>query len=98
MFILTRLGWELKKIVLRQQFYFSIVGMIMGWSPSKVVQIVPDGCILWSRGYAIGFKKMDFSNTGIFLSKVLDLVYNTIYKSATKVAQIMPPVSKMTPP
>jgi len=36
--------------------------MIPGWSPTKVVQIVPVGCISMSRGQKIGFQNAIFKN------------------------------------
>jgi len=36
--------------------------MIPGWSPTKVVQIVPVGCISRSQGQKIGFQNAIFKN------------------------------------
>jgi len=37
-------------------------GMVPGWSPSKIVQMVLIGCISRSRGQKIGFQNADFKN------------------------------------
>jgi len=39
-----------------------LIGMIPGWSPIKVVQTVPVGCINRSRGQKIGFQNAIFKN------------------------------------
>ena len=40
----------------------NFTGMIPGWSPIKVVQTVPVGCISRSRGQKIGFQNAIFKN------------------------------------
>ena len=40
----------------------NFTGMIPGWSPIKVVQTVPVGCISRSRGQEIGFQNAIFKN------------------------------------
>jgi len=37
-------------------------GMVTGWSPTKIVQMVLIGCIRRSRGQTIGFQKAIFKN------------------------------------
>jgi len=66
--------------------------MIPGWSPIKVVQTVPVGCISRSRVQKIGFQNAIFKNLlvrkkGPVLSY---LIYNIIKRSFTKIVQIMP--------
>jgi len=43
-------------------FWPNLTGMIPGWSPIKVVQTVPVGCISRSRGKKIGFQNAIFKN------------------------------------
>jgi len=43
-------------------FWPNFTGMIPGWSPTKVVQIVPVGCISRSQGQKIGFQNAIFKN------------------------------------
>jgi len=43
-------------------FWPNFTGMIPGWSPIKVVQTVPVGCINRSRGQKIGFQNATFKN------------------------------------
>jgi len=43
-------------------FWPNFTGMIPGWSPIKVVQTVPVGCISRSRGQTIGFQNAIFKN------------------------------------
>ena len=44
-------------------FWPNFTGMIPGWSPTKVVQIVPVGCISRSQGKKKGFSKILFETT-----------------------------------
>jgi len=43
-------------------FWPNFTGMIPGWTPTKVVQIVPVGCINRSQGQKIGFQNAIFKN------------------------------------
>jgi len=43
-------------------FWPNFTGMIPGWSPTRVVQIVPVGCLSRSRGQKIGFQNAIFRN------------------------------------
>jgi len=40
----------------------NLTGMIPGWSPTKIVQMVLSGCISKSQGQKIGFKNVTFKN------------------------------------
>jgi len=59
----------------------NLTGMISGWSPTKIVQIVLIGCVSRSRGQKLVFY-CNFQKTY--------LVYNIIKRSSTKDVQIMP--------
>jgi len=39
-----------------------VTGMIPGWSPTKIVQMVLIGCISSSRGQKLGFQNAIFKN------------------------------------
>jgi len=41
-------------------FWPNFTGMIPGWTPTNVVQMVLIGCISWSRGQNIGFQNAIF--------------------------------------
>ena len=43
-------------------FWPNFTGMIPGWSPTKVVQSIPVGCISRSQGKKIGFQNAIFNN------------------------------------
>ena len=43
-------------------FWPNLTGMIPGWSPTKVVQTVPVGCLSRSWGHKIGFQNAIFKN------------------------------------
>ena len=66
--------------------------MIPGWSPIKIVQTVPVGCISRSQGQYIGFSKCNFQKSSCLKLQgpVLSyLIYNIIKRSSTKAVQIM---------
>jgi len=70
------------------------------WSPRKIVQTVLIGCICRSRGQKIGLQNaifMQSSSLKLQGPELLYLVYNIIYRSSTKVVQIMPLGPKSTP-
>jgi len=60
-------------------------GMVPGWFPTEIVQMVLIGCISRSRGQKIGFQNAIFKNL-------------LVQRSSTKVVQIMPLGSKLTLP
>jgi len=72
--------------------WLNFTGMIPGWSPIKVVQTVPVGCISRSQGQSIGFKiKLSKISCLKQQGQVLSyLIYKIIKRSSTKVVQIMP--------
>jgi len=76
-------------------------GMVPGWSPTKIIQMVPIGCICRSWGQIIGLQKAIFKTFLLWNYKAQSFYiwynYNIIYRSSTKVVQIMPLGSKLTP-
>jgi len=75
--------------------------MIPGWSTIKVVQTVPVGCISRSRGQKNRFSKCNFHKSScpkLQGPELSYLVYSIIQRSSTKVVQIMPLGSILTPP
>jgi len=76
-------------------------GMVPGWSPTKIVQMVLVGWISRSRGQKIGFQNAIFKNLLVMKlqgPELSYLEYSVIYRSTTNVIQIMPLGSKLTPP
>jgi len=77
-------------------------GMVPGWSPTKIVKMVLIGCISRSWGHKIGFQNAIFKDLLVYENlkgpELSYLVYNIIYRSSTKVVQIMSLVLKLTPP
>ena len=61
----------LKHLLWKRSFRFwpNFTGMFPGWSPTKVVQIVPVGCISRSRGHKIGFQNAIFNNLIVLNNK-----------------------------
>ena len=76
-------------------------GMVPWWSPTKIVQMVLIDCISRSWGQKIGFLKCNFKKSSRLKLQGVELsclVYSIILRSSTKVVQIMPLGSKLTPP
>jgi len=47
----------------------NLTGMVPGWSPTKIVQMVLIGCICRSRGEKIGFQNVIFKNLLVWNNK-----------------------------
>jgi len=56
-------------------------GMVPGWSPTKIVQMVLIGCISRSRGHKMGFQNAIFKKSSCLILQgpaLSYLVYNII--------------------
>jgi len=75
-------------------------GMVPGWSPTKIVQMVLIGWISRSRGQKNRSSNCNFQKSCLKLQgpELSYLVYSIILMSSTKVVQIMPLGSKVTLP
>jgi len=71
-------------------------GMVLGWSLTEIVQMVLISCISRSRGQKIGFQKAIFKNLLVWTYKAQGF-HIWYIASSTKVVQIIPLGSKMTP-
>ena len=72
------------------------IGMVPGWSPTKIVQMVLIDCISRSRGQKIGFHNAKSSCLKLQGPELSYLVYSIIQMFSTKVVQIMPQRLKLT--
>jgi len=63
-------------------FWPNSTGMIPGWSPTKIVQMVLIGCISRSRGQTIGFQNANSKNLLVWNYKAQS--FHILYKASSR--------------